>query len=165
MSDKVTSLVRSYLVFTCYAELHQLSDLDFLVCESLSEDWRGLRPAREIITRGRPVLLRLRHSLTGQGLGDVQHGGGGHGPHTVDGVAPVDGDGLLHVGGEGQHVARPDLLAVLVPPEGGRGDPHHLALQRDRPLLGEARHQLLQEDGGLVTLGNWEYVDDMICLQ
>ena len=97
-------------IVTCYTQLHQISDLDLLVCQSLNEDWRGL-------------------CLAGQSLGHVQDGGGGDGPHAVDGVTPVHGHRLLHVGSEGQDVAGPDLLPVLVPAEGGRGDPNHLALQ------------------------------------
>ena len=48
----------------------------------------------------------------------------------------------------------PDLLAVPEPPEGGRGDAHHLALERHGARLGQPGRQLLQEYGGLVAFGN-----------
>ena len=107
-----------------------------------------------MITQPQPQLRLQCVLLVMQSLRHVEHGGGGDGAHAVDGVAAVHGHRLVGVGGEGEDVARPDLLAVFEPPECGGGDAHHLALQGHRARLRQSGRQLLEEHGSLVTLGH-----------
>ena len=63
--------------------------------------------------------------------------------HAVPGDARVDSDGLVPV--ELVDVAGPEVLAVLEPRQHRRGEAHHLALERDHPLVRQVSAQLLHE--------------------